>query len=52
LIAAAAAIFVSATVLHAALPTESDVSGRTSLAGELLIAAPAMHDLILLTPLF
>jgi putative transcriptional regulator len=43
-IATVAAIVASATVLHAALPTEPDVSGRTSLAGELLIAAPALRD--------
>lgn len=41
---AAAAILTSATVLHAALSPDSDVSGRTSLAGELLIATPAMRD--------
>lgn len=35
---AAAAIVLSATVLHAALPTVPDVSGRTSLAGQFLIA--------------
>ena len=40
---AAAAIALSAGVLHAALPTEPDVSGRTSLAGELLIASPQLH---------
>lgn len=40
----AAAIAVPAAVLHAALPTESDVSGRTSFAGELLIASPTMSD--------
>jgi len=30
-------------VLHAALPTDSDISGRTSFAGQLLIAAPALQ---------
>jgi putative transcriptional regulator len=40
---AAAALALSASVLHAALPTEPDVSGRTSFAGELLIASPAMR---------
>jgi putative transcriptional regulator len=30
-------------VLHAALPTDSDTSGRTSFAGQLLIAAPALQ---------
>jgi putative transcriptional regulator len=33
-----------AAVLHAALPTETDVSGRTSFVGELLIAAPEMRE--------
>jgi putative transcriptional regulator len=37
---AAAALAVSATALHAALPTAPDVSGRTSTEGELLIASP------------
>jgi putative transcriptional regulator len=41
--AAIAALAVSATMLHAALPTEPDVSGRTSFAGQLLIAAPALR---------
>ena len=36
---------LSATALHAALPTEPDVvSGRTSFAGQLLIASPKMAD--------
>jgi putative transcriptional regulator len=39
---AAAALAVSATALHAALPTAPDVSGRTSTEGELLIASPDM----------
>jgi len=39
---AALAVVVPAAVLHAALPTETDVSGRTSFAGQLLIASPAM----------
>jgi putative transcriptional regulator len=43
-IVAAAAIVLPAAVLHAALPERPDTSGRTSLAGELLIAAPSMHD--------
>jgi putative transcriptional regulator len=42
-ILAAAAIVMSATVLHAALPTGPDVSGRTSLTGQLLIATPALQ---------
>jgi putative transcriptional regulator len=41
---AAAAIVLPAAVLHAALPTQPDVSGRTSLAGQLLIASPQMRD--------
>jgi putative AlgH/UPF0301 family transcriptional regulator len=41
---AAAALVLSATVLHAALPTTPDVSGRTSFAGELLIASPEMRE--------
>ena len=40
----ALAIVVPAAVLHAALPTQPDVSGRTSLAGQLLIASPQMRD--------
>jgi putative transcriptional regulator len=40
---AAAAIVLSARLLHAALPTDSDTSGRTSFAGQLLIAAPALQ---------
>ena len=43
-ILAVAAIVLPAAVLHAALPTEPDVSGRTSFAGQLLIASPGMHD--------
>jgi putative transcriptional regulator len=42
-ILAAIAFVVSAPVLHAALPAEPDVSGRTSLAGQLLIATPALR---------
>jgi putative transcriptional regulator len=41
-VVAAAAIVLSAGVLHAALPTAPDVSGRTSFVGQLLIAAPAL----------
>jgi putative transcriptional regulator len=40
----AVAIFVPATLLHAALPTEPEVAGRTSFAGRLLIASPDMRD--------
>jgi putative transcriptional regulator len=41
---AAAVLVLSASVLHAALPsvTEPDVSGPTSVAGQLLIATPAL----------
>ena len=39
---AAAVLAVSATALHAALPTAPDVSGRTSTEGELLIASPEL----------
>jgi putative transcriptional regulator len=42
-ILAAAAVVVPAAVLHAALPTDTDVAGRTSFAGQLLIASPAMR---------
>jgi putative transcriptional regulator len=42
-VAAAAAIVLSAGVLHAALPNDTDTSGRTSFAGQLLIAAPALQ---------
>jgi putative transcriptional regulator len=43
-IVAAAAIVLSASVLHAALPspTAPSVSGATSVAGQLLIATPAL----------
>lgn len=43
-ILAAVAIVVPAAMLHAALPTEPGLSGRTSLAGQLLIASPQMRD--------
>ncbi len=33
-----------AALLHAALPTEPEISGRTSFAGQLLIAAPSLPD--------
>ena len=33
-----------AALLHAALPTEPEVSGRTSFAGRLLIASPDLRD--------
>jgi putative transcriptional regulator len=41
---AAAALCLPATLLHAALPTEQDLSGPTSLAGQLLIAAPELRQ--------
>jgi len=40
----AAAIAVPARLLHAALPSEPDISGPTSLAGQLLVASPELHD--------
>ena len=41
---AAAAVLLSAPVLHAALPgNPDDTSGRTSYAGQLLIAAPSLQ---------
>ena len=41
---AVAAIVLPAAVLHAALPGDSDTSGRTSFAGRLLIASPEMGE--------
>ncbi|HML07889.1 MAG TPA: YqgE/AlgH family protein [Xanthobacteraceae bacterium] len=41
---AAAALVLPATLLHAALPTQPDVSGPTSLAGQLLIASPELRQ--------
>ena len=43
-ILAALAAALPAAVLHAALPSETDVSGRTSFAGQLLIASPRMGE--------
>lgn len=40
----AAALMSLPAVLRAALPTDADVSGATSLAGQLLIAAPGMGE--------
>jgi putative transcriptional regulator len=40
----ALAIALPTVALHAALPTDPDVSGRTSFAGQLLIASPDMRD--------
>jgi putative transcriptional regulator len=39
-----AAIVLPATLLHAALPTPAQAPERASLAGQLLIASPAMAD--------
>lgn len=41
---AAAVLCLPATLLHAALPTEPDLSGPTSLAGQLLIASPELRQ--------
>ena len=38
------ATLLPARLLHAALPAEPDVSGRTSLAGQLLIASPDLRQ--------
>jgi putative transcriptional regulator len=43
-ILAAVAILMPVALLHAALPTEPEVSGRTSFAGRLLIASPDLRD--------
>ena len=43
-LAAAVAIVAPAAILHAALPTEPEVAGRTSFAGQLLIASPQLRD--------
>jgi putative transcriptional regulator len=40
----AAAMCLPATLLHAALSTEPEVSGRTSFAGQLLIASPDLRQ--------
>jgi putative transcriptional regulator len=44
LLLAAAALVLPATVLHAALSPGADTSGRTSFAGELLVASPSMRE--------
>jgi putative transcriptional regulator len=44
ILAAAAAIVLPAAALHAALSTGTDGLGRTSFAGQLLIASPNMRD--------
>jgi putative transcriptional regulator len=44
LLVAAVAIVMPAAILRAALPTEPEISGRTSFAGQLLIAAPTLRD--------
>lgn len=41
---AAVAIVLPAAMLHAALPVEPEISGRTSFAGQLLIASPSLPD--------
>ena len=43
-ILAIAAILLPASLLHAALPTAPDVSGPTSLAGQLLVASPDLRQ--------
>jgi putative transcriptional regulator len=40
----AVASVLPATVLHAALPTDPDISGATSFAGQLLIASPDLRQ--------
>src|SRR5262245_51958384 len=40
----AAAVSLSATLVHAALPDRSEAPGQTFLTGQLLIAAPTMGD--------
>jgi len=43
--AAAAALVLPASLLHAALPSHTDIpASPTSLTGQLLIASPQMHD--------
>jgi putative transcriptional regulator len=44
LLVAAVIIVTPAAILRAALPTEPEVSGRTSFAGQLLIASPELRD--------
>src|SRR5215469_11632746 len=44
LLVAAIAIATPAAMLHAALPTAPEISGRTSFAGQLLIASPSLRD--------
>jgi putative transcriptional regulator len=43
-ILAAITILMPAALLHAALPTEPEVAGRTSFAGRLLVASPDLRD--------
>ena len=43
-VAIVTAAILCSPVLHAALPTEPEVSGRTSFAGQLLIASPSLRD--------
>jgi putative transcriptional regulator len=42
-IVAAVAVMAPAAMLHAALPSEPEISGRTSFAGQLLIASPQLR---------
>ena len=44
LLVAAIAIATPAAMLHAALPTAPEISGRTSFAGQLVIASPSLRD--------
>ena len=44
LLVAAIAIVTPAAMLYAALPTAPEISGRTSYAGQLLIASPSLRD--------
>src|SRR5215472_9569592 len=44
LLVAAIAIVMPAAMLYAALPTAPEISGRTSFAGQLLIASPSLPD--------
>ncbi len=43
-ISAAAAVVLPAGLLHAALPTEPDISGASSFAGQLLVASPELRQ--------
>ena len=43
-ILAAAAVFLPATLIHAALPTDTDIPDRVWLTGQLLIASPQLRQ--------